>query len=211
MRTISLKERIVLASKFSQQEREYIRNQLLKHGRELFGDHGLSKTTISDLTKKAGIAQGTFYHFFESKEALYFEIIEQEESYIREKLLHKILLKGKLTKEIFRNFLQQALHFLDESPILRQLFDQSTMNQLLRKLPHEKLEGNTKGDIDFLVPYIEKWQADGTMKQLPPDIIVSMIRSLIILSLQKEMIGESNYNSTMDHLIQFISDGLVND
>lgn len=200
-----------MASKFSEQEREYIRNQLLNHGRELFGDHGLNKTTISDLTKKAGIAQGTFYHFFESKEALYFEIVEQEERYIREELLHKVLLKGKLTKATFRDFLQKALQFLDESPILRQLFDKSTMNQLLRKLPQEKLDSNNQGDIDFLVPYIKKWQEDGVLKQLSPDIIVSMIRSLIILSLQKEMIGESNYKATMDQLVKFISDGLIND
>src|SRR5690625_4214560 len=211
MINICLKERRVLASKFSQQEREYIYNQLLKSGRELFGNHGLSKTTISELTNQVGIAQGTFYHFFESKEALYFEIVEQEESYIREKLLNKVLLKGKLTKETFRDFLQQALQFLDESPMLRQLFDQSTMDQLLRKLPQEKLESNNKGDINFLMPYIEQWQADGVMKKLPPDTIVSIIRSLIILSLQKEMIGESNYKSTMDQLVQFISEGLIND
>src|SRR5690625_7045824 len=138
MINICLKERRVLASKFSQQEREYIYNQLLKSRRELFGNHGLSKTTISELTNQVGIAQGTFYHFFESKEALYFEIVEQEESYIREKLLNKVLLKGKLTKETFRDFLQQALQFLDESPILKQLFDQTTMNQLMRKLPRSE-------------------------------------------------------------------------
>lgn len=47
------------------------------------------------------------------------------------------------------------------------------------------------------------------MKQLPLGVIISMIRSLIILSLQKEMIGESNYQYTMDHLVEFISEGLI--
>lgn len=200
-----------MSGKFNEREKEYIRNNLLQHGRQLFGDHGLNKTTISDLTKRVNIAQGSFYLFFESKEELYFEILEQEERYIREELLNKVLLKEKLTKETFRDFLQQALQFLDESPILRQLFDQSTMNQLLRKLPQERLENNNQGDIAFLVPYIEKWQADGLMKQLPAEVIVSMIRSLIILSLQKEMIGESNYKGTMDQLVTFISEGLIND
>src|SRR5690625_1389864 len=138
MINICLKERRVLASKFSQQEREYIYNQLLKSGRELLGNHALSKTSISGLTNQVGIAQGTFYDFYETKEALYFEIIEQEESYIREKLLNKVLLKGKLTKETIREFLQQALQLLDESPILKQLYDQTTINQLMRKIPYEK-------------------------------------------------------------------------
>ena len=199
-----------MASKFNEQEKAYIRSQLIQHGTKLFGELGLKKTTISDLTKEVNIAQGSFYLFFDSKEALYFEILEEEEQYIREELLHKLLLKEKLTKATFSEFLQQALQYLDESPILRQLFDKSTMNQLLRKVPQEKLANNNQGDIKFLVPYIENWQADGVMKPVPPEIVVSMIRSLIILSLQKELIGETNYQPTMDQLIQFISDGLIN-
>lgn len=200
-----------MSGKFNEREKEHIRNNLLQYGRQLFGDHGLNKTTISDLTKRVNIAQGSFYLFYKSKEELYFEILEQEERHIKEELLNKTLLKEKLTKASFREFLQKALQFLDESPILRQLFDKSTMNQLLRKLPQEKLDSNNQRDIDFLVPYIKKWQEDGVMKQLSPDIIVSMIRSLIILSLQKEMIGESNYKATMDQLVKFISDGLINE
>lgn len=198
-----------MAGKFNKREKESIRQNLLQYGRQLFGDHGLRKTTISDLTKHVNIAQGSFYLFYDSKEELYFDIVEQEERYIRAELLHNILLNQKVTKENFRDFLLQALQFLDESPILKQLFDQSTMSQLLRKLPQDKLEKNNQGDIEFLVPYIEKWQADGIMKQLSPNIIVSIIRSLIILSLQKEMIGESNYQSTMDELVNFIVDGLM--
>lgn len=208
---VYIKERDILAGKFNEQEKEYIRSNLLQHGRQLFGELGLKKTSISDLTKRVNIAQGSFYLFYESKEELYFKIIEQEEYYIREELLHNLLLKEKLTKKNFCDFLQQALQFLDESPILKQLFDKSTMDQLLRKLPQKTLESNHQGDIHFLVPYIEKWQADGVMKPLDPDIIVSMIRSLIVLSLQKEMIGEANYKSTMDQFVAFISDGLIND
>lgn len=198
-----------MASKFNQREKEFIRNKLLQEGKELFGGLGLKKTSISDLTNRAGIAQGTFYLFFTSKEALYFEILEQEERHIREELVNGMLLKGPLTKESFKTFLQQAIQLLDENPLLRQLFDKTAMNQLLCKLPLESLEMNNQGDIDFLVPYIEKWQADGIMKQLPPEIIVSMIRSLIILSFQKVMIGESKYKPTIDQFIQFISDGLI--
>src|SRR5690625_1631420 len=160
-----IKERKVLAGKFNEQEKEYIRSKLLQHGKKLFSDHGLNKTTISDLTNRVNIAQGSFYLFYKSKEELYFEILEQEERYIKEELLNKTLLKEKLTKASFREFLQKALQFLDESPILRQLFDKSTMNQLLRKLPQEKLDSNNQRDIDFLVPYIKKWQEDGVMKQ----------------------------------------------
>jgi len=200
-----------VAAKFSEQEKAYVHDKLIQHGRTLFGDLGLRKTTIGDLIKRVDIAQGTFYHFFDSKESLYFEILEQEEHDIRKALLDKIESGDTLTKVAFRDFLKQALQFLNESPILQQLFDHTTMEQLLRKLPPEKLNHHNKKDIDFLVPYIEKWQADGVMKQISPDIIVNLFRSLIILSLQKDMIGESNFEETMDQFVQFVADGLIID
>lgn len=37
---------------------------------QMFREKGIDKTTISDIVKKAGIAQGTFYLYFQSKLAL---------------------------------------------------------------------------------------------------------------------------------------------
>ena len=65
---------------FTGKEKEIIRKTLITKGRELFSKYGLKKTSITELTNSAGIAQGTFYNFFESKEELYFEILEQEEA-----------------------------------------------------------------------------------------------------------------------------------
>ena len=197
-----------MAGKFNQQEKEHIHSRLLQEGRDLFMSLGLKKTSISDLTKQCGIAQGTFYLFFQSKEALYFEILELEEQTVREQLIKKLSAEPVLTRSAFQTFLQDALCLLSESPLLRQLFDQTVMEQLLRKLPPEKLAGNEKGDIAFLVPYIEKWQAAGTMKELPPAVIVSMIRSLILLSLQKHLIGDT-YEEMIEQLTASIADRLV--
>ena len=40
--------------------------------------YGLKKTTIEDLVKLVGIAKSSFYLFFESKEALYVELMMSE-------------------------------------------------------------------------------------------------------------------------------------
>ncbi|MGB9202198.1 TetR/AcrR family transcriptional regulator, partial [Methanobacterium sp.] len=69
---------------FTDKEKEIIRKTLISQGKILFSKYGLKKTSITELTNIAGIAQGTFYNFFESKEELYFEILEQEESHSAE-------------------------------------------------------------------------------------------------------------------------------
>lgn len=46
------------------------REQILRSAIKVLSEKGLEKTKISDITKDAGIAQGTFYIYFSSKNAL---------------------------------------------------------------------------------------------------------------------------------------------
>nr|WP_141430502.1 TetR family transcriptional regulator [Bacillus sp. 03113] len=45
-------------------------NKILQSAIEVISEKGLDKTSISDIVKKAGVAQGTFYLYFRSKNAL---------------------------------------------------------------------------------------------------------------------------------------------
>ncbi|MGC4378535.1 TetR family transcriptional regulator [Fictibacillus sp. Mic-4] len=44
--------------------------KILQAARTVISEKGLDKTTISDIVKEAGVAQGTFYLYFSSKNAL---------------------------------------------------------------------------------------------------------------------------------------------
>ena len=50
--------------------REAKKTLILDTALELFANEGFFKTSISDITKKAGISKGLIYNYFESKEAL---------------------------------------------------------------------------------------------------------------------------------------------
>ena len=56
---------------FSEKDREIIRNKLLEIGQESLKQKNYRDISLDDVTAKAGIAKGTFYNFFPSKE-LYF-------------------------------------------------------------------------------------------------------------------------------------------
>ncbi|MEF2246647.1 MULTISPECIES: TetR family transcriptional regulator [unclassified Paenibacillus] len=45
-------------------------DKILKAAIEVISEKGLDKTSISEIVKKAGVAQGTFYLYFQSKNAL---------------------------------------------------------------------------------------------------------------------------------------------
>jgi AcrR family transcriptional regulator len=53
------------------------RAQLLETALALFAEKGLDATTMRDLAEAAGVAQGLVYHYFRSKEELFYAVIEQ--------------------------------------------------------------------------------------------------------------------------------------
>lgn len=63
-----------------QEIREEMRNTILQKSLLYFAKNGFAGTKISDLSKNIGIAQGTIYVYFESKEDLFQEILKIADS-----------------------------------------------------------------------------------------------------------------------------------
>src|SRR5439155_1026157 len=64
------------ATKFSMPKIVNTRDRLVDSARYLFWDRGFAGTSMADLLAHAGVNSGSFYHFFESKEALLREVLE---------------------------------------------------------------------------------------------------------------------------------------
>src|SRR5918912_2045574 len=94
---------------FSEREKEIIRSSLLEKGRVLFGTYGIKKTNVEDLTRAAGISKGAFYLFYDSKEELFFEILEQFEAEFRAAVFKDIFQPGISPRQSFKELLKKAL------------------------------------------------------------------------------------------------------
>lgn len=83
-------EVLYVMSKFTELEKENIREELLKVAYRLFIDKGLKSTSFEDITSSVGIAKSSFYIFFESKEMLYMELLAREGEQIEKKVWTKV-------------------------------------------------------------------------------------------------------------------------
>ena len=132
--------------KFSDNERTIIQEKLLAEGEQLFIRHGLKKVTVDDLASKVGIAKGSFYAFYKSKEHLYTEILLS----IQNKVLAdtEVFLKENNSlkpKELVKKLTIWSFEEMGKYPMLLQQ-DLELMTYLVRKLPREILD--TYPDID---------------------------------------------------------------
>ena len=64
-----------MARSFSEREKENIRKSLIGICKQNWTQYGYKKTSVDEMCKQVGISKGAFYLFFESKEALFCEVL----------------------------------------------------------------------------------------------------------------------------------------
>lgn len=192
---------------FSAKEIDAIRKTLIEKGKVLFANQGLKKTGIAELAKAAGIAQGSFYKFFGSKEELLFAIMEEEEKRIHETLTDKVA--GNLTRAKLKDLLVNGLAFAESNPVIRLMMDPEVYQQVVRKLPEEKIHKHIDRDNAGLTPLIRQWQEEGRIGSVNPAVLTGLLRAVFTIALHKQEIGEDIFPEVVDLLAETIACGLI--
>jgi len=85
-------------------QKDMVRTALIQAGMELFESQGFAKTTVDQITSAAGVAKGTFYNYFETKEDLLVAgmtvLQEQETGLADARVLEPASMRGKLDRLI---------------------------------------------------------------------------------------------------------------
>lgn len=116
-----------------QEIREEMRNTILQKSLLYFARNGFAGTKISDLSKNIGIAQGTIYLYFDSKEELFQEILKIADS-------NEMLKKMKLLMTLPISA-KKKLRMLSET-VLNQLKEEETFAAMITLNTQMLLEKN---------------------------------------------------------------------
>lgn len=69
---------------------EATRQKLLTAAEEIFGTKGFHRASIVEITLKAGVAQGTFYLYFQSKDKIFEELVRELNHSLRCEISHAV-------------------------------------------------------------------------------------------------------------------------
>jgi AcrR family transcriptional regulator len=177
---------------FTEREKAIIRADLLSRGADLFAAHGLKKTNVEDLTRAAGISKGAFYLFYESKEQLFFEIIERIENDYQARLLQAIADEQLPPRERMAKLLSDSVALLHENPLLSQL-SREEYEHLFRRLPEEQLRAHLARDAEFASQFVAAWRAAGLEIDASPELISGLIRALFFIGMHAEEFSPGIY------------------
>jgi AcrR family transcriptional regulator len=107
--------------------REQRRSEILEAALRVFAEKGYRKASITDINRKAMIARGTFYQYFESKSQVFLELIESYfagyAAVLREnqKRLERAFKEGSDPLVTWRENVADVFRFHSENPLLTEL------------------------------------------------------------------------------------------
>lgn len=189
---------------FTDHEKELINRRLLEEGYRLFSAYGLKKTNVEEIAAAAGISKGAFYIFYESKEALFMDVVEETEKRFRQEILAVIDLPGDSPRARLFAIFKKAFTLFKTIPLL-QVFTRGEYELLFRRLPEKKIQDHLGSDRVFFELLIARCRQAGIPIQAPIEQISGLMYAVFFSSLHESDFGESDFLGASDLLLELIT------
>jgi AcrR family transcriptional regulator len=189
---------------FTHQENELIRKRLLEQAYKQFSTYGLKKTNVAELAAAAGISKGAFYNFYDSKEALFMDIIEMAEDRFRQEVLAIIDLPGPSPRARLFAVFKHAFALVKTIPVL-QFLTGGDYDLLFRRMPPEKLQQHLASDLAFIQELVARCQEAGIPIQAPLEQVVGLLYPLVLTVLHEDVFVSVHFNSQFDLLLELVA------
>ena len=171
---------------FTEDQNETIRRDLIREARRCGVTIGMKKTSVEQLTKAVGIAKGSFYKFYESKEMAFFAVLESihSELYgVADQALHRN--GGLPTSERAAEAVLAVCRRLSDTGDM--VFIENDAKLLLQRLPEDVKNVHYHDDETHIRQLLEKYDL---VPNCGISLAAAMVRGLILTVSHKEQIGE---------------------
>ncbi len=171
---------------FSEQENKEIRENLIAEARKYALTLGMRKTSVEELTDAVGISKGSFYKYFNSKELLFFTVLEEIHS--------ELYAVAKETEERYASLsaseratetLLAVCERLSETGAMR--FIESDAESILRRIPEDVKNAHYHDDETHITELLRE---GGLFTEGGTELAAAVVRGLILTVSHKNEIGE---------------------
>jgi AcrR family transcriptional regulator len=157
------------------------RQRLLEAAVELFAEEGYNDTHVSEIVEKAGVSKPVLYYYFQSKEGLFYTILEWAED-VQQRVLNEIF---EVSGTVFDRFVY----------LYRKLYEGIQQYQCLYKMIYGLIHGPPQGAPEYdyasyqshMFDAVKRIYADGVssgeIRKADADEVAFLVLSLIDFSL----------------------------
>ena len=145
-------------------EADVRKNEILDAAGILFSEKGYDNTSVTDIMNAVGIAKGTLYHHFKSKEEILETVIQKRAQYVFDSF-HELIrnTKAENAKEKLKKIL---LQLADDSET--HMFDKVLSSQVNPYFVVGSMQASMQQDAPTLCELIEEGIRDGSLQTTQP-------------------------------------------
>lgn len=182
---------------FTEQQGERIRKDLLDEALRCAATIGMRKTSVEQLTEAAGIAKGSFYKFFPTKEMLFFAVLENihTETYAAAETALQESAALPPTERATKIVLAACRYLSDTKAMM---FIENDAEYLLRRIPADIKAAHYHNDEVHIHQILE---ASGLVPKGGMELAAATIRGLILTVSHQGEIG-TLYPQVLETLVR---------
>lgn len=187
-----------MAIAFTQEQKDEIQGKLIEAGFELSTSIGFKKMTVATVAKSAGVAVGSFYIFFDSKENFVLALIKEAEKEAELRMATVFEKDGTIPLKKFLSVFRE--NFRPETNFLLKI----SLDDWVWLKSHltDTTYFNTSSDrqkIEYLLPRIK-----GVREDIDPGVVVNFIKSIYALYQNRETLFEESLETNVDLIFDSI-------
>lgn len=187
---------------FTEEQKIKIKESIMKTAQALFCDKGTKSLSILELTKRAGIAQGSFYNFWSDKESLIIDV-----------MAYRSIQKLENIEKDFSNLLSEPKKFLSNVIFKYAIY---VTEKIKTKTIHkdvfrvftaqdsEKLNRIESLYEDFLDPLIDYWYKNNLVKRIDKKGLSNAFVGSFVLCSNYYNFNEESFEEVLRIYIQSI-------
>jgi len=153
------------------------RAEICRTAAQLFRDRGFDATSVSDVARALGMTKAGLYHYFESKEALLFEIM----SYGLDRVRDEVLVPIRAIRDPEERLHQIVIRHASISTQGRGAV--THLNDEIRALPpasRRQLEERMRKYVDIVRDTLAELKASGRLRDIDPTVAAYSLIGMIL-------------------------------
>lgn len=180
--------------------------RLLSSAEEVFSERGYYETSVSEICRRAGVANGTFYQYFDNKEGVFLKLIEQLEEGLSARIRQALTFPGSAEARLLSGY-RAILEFIEEHAELYQVF---------REAEFVRLEIPRRFYADIAVIIQEMLQAGievGEFCPLDPEVVaysllgIAEFTAMRYIIWEPKALSEETFQSTAELILHGLDTG----
>ena len=172
----------------------------------VFSNKGYKATAISEVAKQAGMAVGSFYNYYESKEEIFLDVYIEENNRIRQVIMNDIDWEGDVV-ELIGQLFGQSRSLISSNKILAEWYNPAISNELHSYYSSEEGKASNPFHQFLIETFTKRMMMEGYSQEKIQEVLeVYHLFYYIDMNITEKDIP--NVNQTIETLATYFVKGL---